>query len=140
MSLVHASERLVAQPKDESPLAPRPRTSSSSTSSACATERRKRSPASTFASRAERSSPSSARTEPAKTTTVEILEGFRQRTDGTVSVLGLDPSDGDREWRNRIGAVLQESSAEPGLTVRECLELYADEPFAPRGATDPLAA
>jgi hypothetical protein len=32
-------------------------------------------------------------------------------------VLGVDPSDGDREWRNRIGAVLQESSAEPGLTV-----------------------
>jgi len=52
-----------------------------------------------------------------KTTTVEILEGFRERTDGTVSVLGVDPSDGGREWRNRIGAVLQESSAEPGLAV-----------------------
>src|ERR1700745_1032632 len=46
-----------------------------------------------------------------KTTTVEVLEGFRERSEGTVSVLGVDPSDGGREWRNRIGAVLQESSA-----------------------------
>ena len=25
-------------------------------------------------------------------------------------------------WRERIGIVLQESEAEPGLTVRECLD------------------
>jgi ABC-type multidrug transport system ATPase subunit len=54
-----------------------------------------------------------------KTTTVEILEGFRRRTDGEVSVLGVDPAKGDASWRNRVGAVLQESNAEPGLTVRE---------------------
>ena len=29
-----------------------------------------------------------------KTTTVEILEGFRPRSDGEVSVLGVDPRDG----------------------------------------------
>ena len=45
---------------------PRPRTSSSSRGSACATARQKPSPASTFAWRAERSSPSSARTGRAK--------------------------------------------------------------------------
>ncbi|HEY2073866.1 MAG TPA: ATP-binding cassette domain-containing protein, partial [Gaiellaceae bacterium] len=60
-----------------------------------------------------------------KTTTVEILEGFRSRTDGEVSVLGVDPAHAGSEWRNRVGSVLQESAAEPGLTVRECLELYA---------------
>jgi ABC-2 type transport system ATP-binding protein len=60
-----------------------------------------------------------------KTTTVEILEGFRERTEGTVSVLGVDPAHAGSEWRNRVGAVLQESSAEPGVTVRECIELYA---------------
>ena len=38
-----------------------------------------------------------------KTTTVEILEGFRERSEGEVCVLGVDPSDGSREWRNRIG-------------------------------------
>jgi ABC-2 type transport system ATP-binding protein len=74
-----------------------------------------------------------------KTTTVEILEGFRERTGGTVSVLGVDPSDGDREWRNRIGAVLQESSAEPGLTVRECLELYAGYYDKPRAIDETIA-
>ncbi|HKD94941.1 MAG TPA: ABC transporter ATP-binding protein [Gaiellaceae bacterium] len=74
-----------------------------------------------------------------KTTTVEILEGFRERTDGTVSVLGVDPNDGGREWRNRIGAVLQESSAEPGLTVRQCLQLYAGYYDNPRSIDETLA-
>jgi len=60
-----------------------------------------------------------------KTTTVEILEGFRTRTEGVVSVLGVDPAKGDPAWRNRVGAVLQESNAEPGLTVRESLQLYS---------------
>src|SRR3954449_958 len=54
-----------------------------------------------------------------KTTTVEILEGFLPRSAGEVSVLGVDPAAGGREWRDRIGIVLQESAADPGLTVRE---------------------
>jgi ABC-2 type transport system ATP-binding protein len=74
-----------------------------------------------------------------KTTTVEILEGVRERTDGTVSVLGVDPRRGGREWRNRIGAVLQESSSEPGLTVRECLELYAGYYDNPRPIDETIA-
>jgi ABC-2 type transport system ATP-binding protein len=67
-----------------------------------------------------------------KTTTVEILEGFRRPSAGEVSVLGADPSGAGAEWRNRVGAVLQESQAEPGLTVRECLQLYAGYYRAPR--------
>jgi ABC-2 type transport system ATP-binding protein len=67
-----------------------------------------------------------------KTTTVEILEGFRTRTAGEVSVLGVDPVHGDAAWRNRVGAVLQESSAEPGLTVRESLRLYSGYYLEPR--------
>ena len=67
-----------------------------------------------------------------KTTTVEILEGFRTRTDGEVSVLGVDPAHGDSAWRNRVGAVLQESNAEPGLTVRESLQLYSGYYREPR--------
>ena len=67
-----------------------------------------------------------------KTTTVEILEGFRTRTEGEVSVLGVDPARADRRWRNQVGAVLQESHPEPGLTVRECLRLYAGYFEAPR--------
>src|ERR1700684_1116142 len=38
-----------------------------------------------------------------KTTTVEILEGFRHRDRGTVAVLGHDPARPSRTWRARIG-------------------------------------
>jgi ABC-2 type transport system ATP-binding protein len=67
-----------------------------------------------------------------KTTTTEILEGYRERSAGEVTVLGEDPSDGDREWRERIGIVLQECELQPLLTVRETLGLYAGYFSAPR--------
>jgi ABC-2 type transport system ATP-binding protein len=60
-----------------------------------------------------------------KTTTVEILEGYRDRDAGTVSVLGEDPDEAGREWRGRIGVVLQSSATYDVLTVRELLELFA---------------
>jgi ABC-2 type transport system ATP-binding protein len=60
-----------------------------------------------------------------KTSTIEVLEGFRAASDGEVKVLGADPRAAPRAWRERIGIVLQESSPELGLTVRECLQLYA---------------
>ncbi len=60
-----------------------------------------------------------------KTTTVEILEGFRKSSGGSVEVLGSDPAHAHRAWRERIGVVLQESQAESGLSVTECLRLYA---------------
>src|ERR1700730_9013455 len=73
-----------------------------------------------------------------KTTTVEILEGFRQRTAGEVTVLGADPARARGAWRDRIGVVLQESQPEPGLTVRECLELYAGYYGAPRDIAETI--
>jgi ABC-2 type transport system ATP-binding protein len=74
-----------------------------------------------------------------KTTTVEILEGFREASGGTVKVLGRDPWGAPASWRAQIGIVLQESEAEPGLSVRECLELYAGYYPDPRGVDDALA-
>jgi ABC-2 type transport system ATP-binding protein len=74
-----------------------------------------------------------------KTTTVEILEGFRAASEGTVEVLGADPWHAPSSWRERIGIVLQESEAEPGLSVRECLELYAGYYRAPRDVDQTLA-
>jgi ABC-2 type transport system ATP-binding protein len=59
-----------------------------------------------------------------KTTTVEILEGHRRRTSGEVSVLGMDPETGGREFRERIGIVLQEAGFEDDFTVRELVRLY----------------
>jgi ABC-2 type transport system ATP-binding protein len=60
-----------------------------------------------------------------KTTTVEILEGHRARTSGSVSVLGFDPAERDRAFRDRIGIVLQAAGVERVLTVAEVLALYA---------------
>jgi ABC-2 type transport system ATP-binding protein len=74
-----------------------------------------------------------------KTTTVEILEGFRTRSGGEATVLGVDPAYGDGAWRDRVGVVLQESQPEPGLTVRECLDLYAGYYSAPRKIDETLA-
>jgi ABC-2 type transport system ATP-binding protein len=59
-----------------------------------------------------------------KTTTVEIMEGYRDRTSGEVSVLGHDPAKGEKDFKQRIGIVLQETGVEPFLTVAEAIELY----------------
>jgi ABC-2 type transport system ATP-binding protein len=71
-----------------------------------------------------------------KTTTVEILEGYRKRTGGEVSVLGEDPQRAGREWRERIGIVLQSGRLDPYLTVRESLDLYAGYFRAPLPTAD----
>jgi ABC-2 type transport system ATP-binding protein len=67
-----------------------------------------------------------------KTTTVEILEGYRERDAGEVEVLGTDPAKATRAWRERIGIVLQGTTLETKLSVRESLELYAGYYAAPR--------
>src|SRR5215471_5291766 len=59
-----------------------------------------------------------------KTTTIEILEGYRDRSGGDVEVLGVDPQRGGREWRERLGVVLQSSSLYPNLTVRESMRTF----------------
>ncbi len=59
-----------------------------------------------------------------KSTTVEILEGHRTPTSGSVSVLGMDPQSSGRVFRERIGIVLQDQAIEKELTVRESLSIY----------------
>ena len=65
-----------------------------------------------------------------KTTTVEICEGYRDRDAGDVRVLGQDPADSNRQWKARLGVVLQSNSGASQLTVREIVasraDLYAD--------------
>ena len=56
-----------------------------------------------------------------KSTTIEILEGFRKRTSGDVTVLGIDPHQGDRDWRTHIGVMLQSTSERSSLSAREAL-------------------
>jgi ABC-2 type transport system ATP-binding protein len=74
-----------------------------------------------------------------KTTTVEILEGFRIRDSGTVSVLGFDPNTQghqSREWRNRIGIVLQTSADAGDLTVFETINHFSGYYSNPLGVEE----
>jgi ABC-2 type transport system ATP-binding protein len=59
-----------------------------------------------------------------KTTTVEILEGYRSRTAGDARVLGMDPARAQRDLRDRVGIVLQQSGVQSDLTVAELIEMY----------------
>ncbi len=73
-----------------------------------------------------------------KTTTLEILEGFLTRTSGQVSVLGVDPAGATRDWRERVGIVLQGAVVEPYLKVTEVLERNAGYYPRPRTVGDVL--
>jgi len=78
-----------------------------------------------------------------KTTTVEILEGFRTRNAGEVKVLGFDPAThghASREWRNRIGIVLQSTSDAGDLTVSQTLSHFAGYYSNPRDPEEVISA
>jgi ABC-2 type transport system ATP-binding protein len=60
-----------------------------------------------------------------KTTCVEILEGYRDPTAGSVEVLGFDPATGDPAFQERIGIVLQQAGLDRDLTVEETVAFYA---------------
>ncbi|GIF78495.1 ABC transporter ATP-binding protein [Asanoa siamensis] len=60
-----------------------------------------------------------------KTTTVEILEGYRHRDGGSVSVLGSDPQHAGKDWRARVGIVLQGTGEFDDLTVGEVVRHFA---------------
>jgi ABC-2 type transport system ATP-binding protein len=75
-----------------------------------------------------------------KTTTVEILEGYRRRDGGEVSVLGTDPGEGGREWRSRIGIVLQSNADASELSVREMIRHFSGYYPAPRDPEEVIEA
>ena len=60
-----------------------------------------------------------------KTTTVEMIEGIRTPTHGTISVMGRNLSR-DMNWiKGNIGVLPQEFSSFDNLRVRETLKFYA---------------
>jgi ABC-2 type transport system ATP-binding protein len=71
-----------------------------------------------------------------KSTAVEILEGHRSATSGSVEVLGTDPSRAGRDFRDRIGIVLQSSGVEAEFTVREVIEVYGGCYRSPRSVDE----
>lgn len=73
-----------------------------------------------------------------KSTTIEILEGNRKRDAGEVRVLGEDPGTAGRDWRARIGIVLQEVSDAGMLTVHETVRMFTSCYGAAREPADVL--
>jgi ABC-2 type transport system ATP-binding protein len=74
-----------------------------------------------------------------KTTTMEILAGCRTRNSGQVTVLGRDPGKGGRDWRNRLGLLLEGSQLDPAHTVLETVTMYARYFSCPSGPEDCIA-
>ncbi len=72
-----------------------------------------------------------------KTTCVEVLEGYRERSGGSVRVLGAEP--GSRDLRARVGIVLQSCGTYPHLSVRETVSHWATLYPAPRDVDEVLA-
>ena len=60
-----------------------------------------------------------------KTTTVECVSGLRRPDGGTVRVLGHDPGRDRAAVAERLGVQLQAGELQPGLRVREALDLFA---------------
>lgn len=75
-----------------------------------------------------------------KSSTIEILEGYRDRTSGEASVLGVDPQRGGIAWKARLGIVLQSSGESGNVTVREQLAHFAGFYPNPRDVDEVIAA
>jgi ABC-2 type transport system ATP-binding protein len=74
-----------------------------------------------------------------KTTTVEILEGLRHRTTGSVEVLGLDPWKEGRALHRQIGVIPQEFRFFERITPLEAIAYYSDLFDRPVDAQELLA-
>ena len=73
-----------------------------------------------------------------KTTTVEILEGHRRRDAGEIDVLGHDPAQNARAFKESIGIVLQTTGVEPYLTVEETIDVFRGYYPKPRSTEEIL--
>jgi ABC-2 type transport system ATP-binding protein len=60
-----------------------------------------------------------------KTTSVEIIQGLRNRDAGTIRLLGLEPARDRAKLRKVLGAQLQSSALPDRLRVGEALRLFA---------------
>ena len=60
-----------------------------------------------------------------KTTLIEMIEGLRTPDGGSIRALGLDPNKQGGELREKIGVLLQTTSIQPDIKVKEALKLFA---------------
>jgi ABC-2 type transport system ATP-binding protein len=75
-----------------------------------------------------------------KSSTIEILEGYRDRTGGDASVLGVDPHRGGIAWKARLGIVLQNTGEQGDVTVKEQLTAFASYYPNPRNVDEVIAS
>ena len=75
-----------------------------------------------------------------KSTTIEILEGYHDRSSGEVSVLGADPAHAGLDWKARLGIVLQSSGESGNVTVLEQLTHFARYYPNPRSVGEVIEA
>jgi ABC-2 type transport system ATP-binding protein len=75
-----------------------------------------------------------------KTSTLEVCEGFRAPTAGSVTVIGLTPHERRTsvQLRRDVGIVLQDIAVEPFLTVREAVTRNAGYYARPRPVDEVL--
>ena len=59
-----------------------------------------------------------------KTSTIEVCEGYRHATAGSVRVLGLDPANQQRQLGARIGVMLQDGGVYPSARVLDTVRHY----------------
>ena len=59
-----------------------------------------------------------------KTSTIEVCEGFRRASSGTVRVLGLDPAVDQARLSERMGVMLQDGGPYPSARVRDTVRHY----------------
>lgn len=59
-----------------------------------------------------------------KTSTIEVCEGFRKASSGTVRVLGLDPASDQRKLSERMGVMLQDGGVYPSARVADVVRLF----------------
>ena len=59
-----------------------------------------------------------------KTSTIEVCEGFRKASTGTVRVLGLDPTTDHAALTQRMGVMLQGGGVYPSVRVRDVISHF----------------
>ncbi len=73
-----------------------------------------------------------------KTTLIEMIEGLRTPNGGSIKALGLDPTKQSDELQEGIGVLLQTTSIQPDIKIKEALKLFASFYQSPLGNTEEL--
>ncbi|MDJ0360276.1 ABC transporter ATP-binding protein [Rhodococcus sp. H29-C3] len=74
-----------------------------------------------------------------KTSTLEVIQGLSRPSEGTVSIMGMDPIRDRRDVRPNLGIMLQKGGLPSDLTALESLQMWAGTCSDPLPARDVLA-